>query len=112
MMYEIINPSDKCFVSAERDEGAAIVGLLLGNGMYGMRDGQRVVLPIIFNGWREWFLKTYGAEIEPWMLEHAAEIAAALDTFEYAAERSSMNNIGATAKDHAAWLWTIAGGMP
>ena len=47
-MYEIINPSDKCFVSAERDEVAAIVGLLLGNGMYGMRDGQRVVLPIIF----------------------------------------------------------------
>ena len=109
MRYEIINPSDQCFVTTDDDRIACVVGLLLGNGAYGMGDdADRVVLPIIFNGWRGWFAETFGEGIEPFMLANAGKIADCLSTFEYARERSSLNNIGAAAKGYEAWLRTIA----
>lgn len=112
MQYEIINPSDECFVHAygERaDRVACIAALLLGNGMYGLtNEADETVMPIIFNGYREWFQEQFGEGAEPFMLANLIEIADCLKTFHYAGERSSLNDIGACAKANEEWLRKVA----
>ena len=38
MKYEIINPSDKCFITSDDERLAEIVCVMLGNGSYGLKD--------------------------------------------------------------------------
>lgn len=103
--YEILNPSDRCYITTDDDRIACVVGLPLGNGRYGMRhaDG-RMVLPILFNSWHSWFSYKFGEDMQPFMLANAAKVANALSTFRYAGERSSLNDIGRLAAANAQWL--------
>lgn len=106
--YEIINPSDKCFISGDNAEMVAAAGLFLGNGKYSIvgDDGKRIGIFAPFGltddglnkAWSEEFGRTFEdlLSAEPW-----DALADVLDTFQYASERSSMNNIGSRAKSLA-----------
>lgn len=104
--WEIINPSDECYISGE-GEALAAAGVVLGRGKYALKaeDGTEALPLFLFGGEKaldEWWRKTYGRsfndylDTKPW-----AAIADVLETFRYAGERSSMNNIGNAAKVYA-----------
>ena len=108
MRYEIGNPSDKCWITAEDDRVAGAAILFLGNGQYFAipEEGEKRDIPTFFalGGDVDATCKdalgiTLTAFLEP--CENREKIAACLDTFEYAGERSSLNNIGQAAKAHA-----------
>ena len=92
MRYEIINPSDKCYIHADDVRIARIVCVLLGNGMCGLVDEQGNVAMHVFEE-----LEIPQEEISDFVNQHAAEIATVLESFEYEGERTSLNNIGRRA---------------
>ena len=92
MRYEIINPSDKCYIYAEDVRIARIVCVLLGNGMYGLVDEQGNVVMHVFEE-----LDIPQEKISDFVNQYAAEIASVLESFEYEGERTSLNNIGRRA---------------
>lgn len=102
MRYEIINPSDKCFLRADSDIVASAATIILGNGAYGLRDERDRSLPCMFlfggdpdAAWKDRFGITFSEYIgKP---ESLSAMADCLATFRYAGERSSLNNIGAAA---------------
>jgi len=84
MRYEIVNPSDNYGIDGERLPCLAAV-LLLGGGQYALRDpvtGESEGLTLFLTREQieaaliEWF----GQPGEDYMTDHAAEIAAALET--------------------------------
>ena len=98
--YEISNPSDKCFITGE----PLIVSLcvtILGNGQYPCDD-----LPTFFafgGDPEKSFMEKFGIGFEdnfknPDTLDKMGEC---FDTFRYASERSSMNNIGKRAEQNS-----------
>ena len=98
--YEIINPSDLCYVSGEFLPVSAAVALL-GNAQYGAESTEDCTnkMPIfIFGGFSEWFLDTFKISFSDYFDAHKQEIVDVLKTFEYDGERSSMNDIGKYAK--------------
>lgn len=100
MKYEIINPSDKCFVTSEVPFAAAITCMLLGNGWYGLYDenGDRFIQPMVPI---EKQLRISKQEIPELIEKHRTDIYNCLRSFEYAGEPTSCNDIGARAKAHA-----------
>jgi hypothetical protein len=101
--YEIINPSDKCYLTGA-GEPLAGAGLFLGRGKYALRgkNGEEGLPLFLFGGIEDWWKATFGRSFDSYMdtKPHAA-IADVLDTFRYAGERSSMNDIGKAAKANA-----------
>ena len=100
MRYEIVNPSDKCYISTDVPFAAAAACILLGNGWYGLRDekGTTILSPMqtlesCFNISKE--------ETAKLVEKHRKDVYECLTTFEYDGEPTSVNNIGATAKYHA-----------
>lgn len=109
MRYEIINPSDKCFVDAESELDAQIIGSLLGQGMYGMEDdGGKVVLNV-FDSLDD-ATEMSEEEICSYIDSHAETLAAAFESFRYAEERTSLTNIGENAKRFAKALHNLKSG--
>lgn len=102
MRCEVINPSDECYLTGE-GEALAAAGLFLGEGAYALLDEDgNEVLPFLPGGIHEWWLKTYGRTFRAYLETRPHEaIAAVLETFEYARERTSQNNIAARAKSYA-----------
>lgn len=101
MKYEIINPSDKCYISSENERIAKYSCLLIGNGKYGLKkaETQESVLSIyLFGISEEEILQEFGEPLEEFFEHNKKEIAECINTFEYAGERTSINNIGLTAK--------------
>lgn len=101
MKYEIINPSDKCYISSENERVAKYSCLLIGNGKYGLKkaETQESVLSIyLFGISDEEALAEFGEPFEEFFEHYKKEIAECINTFEYAGERTSLNNIGLTAK--------------
>ena len=101
--YEIINPSDKCFIYAEDVRLAKIACILLGQGFYGLMDENGEQVMGIF--------ETFGSAIEmeeakvgEFIAENKKELAEVFRSFEYAGERTSLNNIGERAKNYAIQL--------
>ena len=102
MLFEIINPSDKCFLESDNPEAVSAAVAFLGNGQYGLKDENDKKYPAfgilghdINADWKE----EYGRTIQDYMDTNPyADIAKALSTFRYNSERSSLNNIGAAAK--------------
>lgn len=92
--YEIINPSDECYLYAESDNVAAVCGILLGSGMYGIKDTVtgELVQPLFSAELKD------GTDTDKFITENKKAIKDCLKTFEYADERSSLNDIGARAK--------------
>ena len=112
MKFEIINPSDPYTMEADDLRVAAVAVCLLGNGKYGLdalgedRDKGNNVPVFIFGGHDEWFEPRFGATYEDTakqVLEQRTDaLARAFDSVTLLrAERSSMNNIGAKAKELA-----------
>lgn len=103
--YEIVNPSDKCFLTAPTLLVAALAVALLGDGKYGLKDhetGETAVPLFIFGGHDEWFQSQFGSTFEQLLdtfthPDAAMLLAAALQSVEYAGERGSLNNIKARA---------------
>ena len=65
MIFEIVNPSDKCTLEAFDHEVAAIACVLIGNGKYAL-DGidTKLEVPIfMFGGHDEWFTETFGRNV-------------------------------------------------
>lgn len=53
--YSITNQSDDVTIQADHDLVAAAVAIVLGEGRYGAKLGERVVCPIfLFGGYEEW----------------------------------------------------------
>lgn len=100
MTYEIINPSDKCFIEAESDTVAALVGNALGNGYYGVRDANGKPVLHVMQSVTEAVNMTED-EVSAFIDSHHREIRKAFESFRYAAERTSMNNIGQRAEAYA-----------
>lgn len=101
MKYEIINPSDKCFISSENERVAKFCCLLLGKGMYGLKNAEtgETVFPVYIFGMSEKVvLEELGEPLETFSHNHRSEIAECFKSFEYASERTSINNIGGMAR--------------
>jgi hypothetical protein len=109
MKYEIGNPSDKCFITADDDKVAAAVILLLGSGQYFAEpqegDPKRNIPTFFALGgdvdatWKDAFGITFTEFMDA--PENKEKMMSCFASFEYAAERSSLNNIGARAKAFA-----------
>lgn len=96
MKYEIINPSDKCFISAEDVRFAKIAGIMLGNGLYGIQDENGETVLHIFEGF-ERALGLDSDQVRELIYSNAEKMAEVFESFEYAGERTSLNNIEAKA---------------
>ena len=100
MKYEIINPSDKCYISSENDKVAKFCCLLLGNGRYGLKNAEtgENVFPIYLFGMSEKvIIEEFGEPLEAFLKNNKTQIAECFKSFEYASERTSVNNIGERA---------------
>lgn len=100
MKYEIINPSDKCFITAHDERLAKIACAVLGQGWYGLRyqDGDTVMYPL------QPLDEALGVgedEIKEIIDRNRGALADVFSSFEYEDERTSLNDIGATATAYA-----------
>ena len=101
MKYEIINPSDECYIESEDETVACFCTLILGKGKYGLNnDNDETILPILFDYVDEW-VKNHIGDVDTFMSEHIDEIIQCLRSVEYARERTSMNNIQGLAFAYA-----------
>lgn len=112
MKYEIINPSDKCFITCDNEKVAKFCVILLGNGMYGLRqeNGETVDGCFRLFDTEENLNADFDGSFEQFGKDHAQEIANCFKTFEYASDRTSLNNIGALAARLTKNFERIAGG--
>jgi hypothetical protein len=101
MKYEIINPSDKCYISSENEKVAKFCCLLLGDGRYGLKNaetGETVFSIYLFGISEDEVNNQFGEPLEQFLEHNKKQIADCFNTFEYAGERTSLNNIGERAK--------------
>jgi hypothetical protein len=107
--YEIGNPSDKCFIYGDietQKEALFAVVAILGSGSYFLVEietNKSVFGGFLFGGFEEFWENEFGrcfseSITDRELIRHAAEI---FESFEYARDRSSMNDIGARAKANA-----------
>lgn len=103
MKYEIINPSDKCFITSENEMIARFCNLLLGQGMYGLKrdDGTDADCIYLFGYSQKCLDADYEGDFKEFSYRHAKEIAECFNSFEYASEPTSVNYIGGRAKELA-----------
>lgn len=107
MKFEIINPSDKCFMIAEDLMVAAIAVSLLSEGKYALEgvDNDKEVPLFLFGGHDEWFKNQFDLSFEEAMLvvvsEKKPQLISALESIEYESERGSLNNIQQRGIDFA-----------
>ena len=100
--YSISNPSDPYTLQAPTLKIASMAVVILGGGMYGLwKDGETVLgIPQT----PEWLKATFGDHTK-FIDENIEELIAALDSVKFDGEkRSSLNNIGASAKEFAKQL--------
>ena len=88
MKYEIINPSDKCFITSDDERLAEIVCVMLGNGSYGLKDENGNTVLCVLEP-----LDISEEEVLYIFKEKREELAKVFLSFEYADKRTSLNNI-------------------
>ena len=99
--YEIINPSDKCFIYSDNLRVAKFCCLLLGNGRYGLTDcetNETAFSIYLFGISEEQIVKEFGEPLDKFMEHNKVEIVECFKSFEYPYERTSLNNIGERAR--------------
>lgn len=103
MEYEIINPSDKAFITAESFKTACIATAILGSGRYGLKgDGKTMPVLIFATGW---FLDTFKQDIEEAVREIDDKLLKeAFLSVRLESKRSSLNDIVGRAKELAELL--------
>jgi hypothetical protein len=105
LRYEIINPSDECWIEAGDEMLACVVALLLGGGNYGLdcENGEKVMPPFLLGGFDEWWSqKSPGVEFGCYVDASLPKLLPVFESFKYARERTSVNDIGARAARFAA----------
>lgn len=100
MKYEIINPSDKCYIYADNEKLAKIACALLGNQWYGLKDENGEMILGILENIND-ALGMTDNDIEKFIYDNATELSDIFSSFEYADERTSLNNIGGRAELYA-----------
>ena len=97
MKYEIINMSDECYITSDNESVAKFCCLFVGEGHYALLNTEKeTVLPLfIFSkkGEVENYLKTNFGEAKQFIKDNYQAILDCCDSFEYARERTSLNNI-------------------
>ncbi|EPP8766632.1 hypothetical protein QDT13_001905 [Acinetobacter baumannii] len=71
MIFELINPSDKCTFEAPNLKIAALVTCVLGNGQYSAK-GIKHDLDVpffLFGGHEEWFISKFGTNFEETLIQ-------------------------------------------
>ena len=103
MKYEIINPSDKCYITSNNELVARFCCLLLGNGHYVLRDENNndIGNMYLFGATKETLDEEYDGDFEAFAKTHWKDIVTCFKSFEYEGERTSANNIGARAEENA-----------
>jgi len=104
VVCEIINPSDK-YTCEVTDLGVAAIGLFMLSGKYAIR-GEGVNIPMFdFLGeaaTEKWFVDNTGMGMEAYVKSmDKKEVGKFLQTVKIVGKRSSINNIGAVAKELA-----------
>lgn len=102
--YEIINPSDACYIHSDDVRVAKYCCLFLGNGWYGLRDcesGETVFGVQIFGFSKNDAVRELGEDIREFCQHNKKAIIECFKSFEYAEERTSLNNIGERAAHYA-----------
>ena len=102
--YEIINPSDKCYIYSDNLRVAKFCCLLLGNGRYGLTDCEtnETAFGFYFFGISDKaIIEEFGSTLQEFLENNTAEIVECFKSFEYPYERKSFNNIGARASSLA-----------
>lgn len=91
--FELSNPSDPYTLVSEDETVACMAALLLGNGMYVLRDEEdRAVLPLLFGGALDAWLAARVGDLTVYLDREAGRIADVLDsvTVGSRAERSAL----------------------
>lgn len=100
MKYEIINPSDLCFITSEDPILAKIACAILGKGFYGLRSETGEIAMPTFASMEESTGMTT-TELGAYINGHVTELAQVFRSFEYKTKRTSLNDIGGYAKSLA-----------
>lgn len=101
--YEIINPSDECYIYSDDVRFSQIACYYLGNGFYGLKsESGELVLPI-FKPITD-VLNMNEIEFKQFIHDNKKELIKVFRSFEYADERTSLNNIGEKAEKIAEML--------
>ena len=97
MKFEIINPSDKCYIFADDQRLAIIACSILGRGMYGLKNehGETVLYPFQDV---DYALGITMQEVNELAKVSRVELARIFGSFQYEDTRTSLNNIGRTAE--------------
>lgn len=95
--YEIINPSDKCFIYADDERLAKIACVVLGRGWYGLENENGETVINIMESLND-ALGMTDEEIKKLMDENIIELSKVFLSIEYAYERTSLNNIEELSK--------------
>jgi len=102
MKFEIMNPSDKCFIEGDDFKNVCVATTILGEGFYGLQevDGDLTMPPLNFT--KGWFENTFNQDIETILNEaNKNELADIMSTVCLPSERSSMNDIKGLAEYYA-----------
>lgn len=100
MKYEIINPSDICFITSDDPALAKVACAVLGKGFYGLRaETGEIIMPIFSSLEASTGMTT--PELGAYINGHVSELAQVFRSFEYETERTSLNDIGGYAKSLA-----------
>lgn len=99
--YEIVNPSDKCFLTSPSLLLAAVAICLLGEGSYALTDtetGEKAVPLFLFGGHDAFFQEKFGITLNDAIgqctaPENAPQLAEVLQSVEYDSKPGSLNNI-------------------
>lgn len=98
MKYEIINMSDECYITSENEDVAKFCCLFVGEGHYALKNAEtkETVLPLFIlsaEGELQDYLKRNFGEAKQFIKDNYQAILDCCDSFEYARERTSLNNI-------------------
>ena len=83
--YEIINPSDQCYISAADPLAAKVSIMLLSRGAYALKDkdGETVLPMVRFSGYKEWLESEGISNLQGYVDKHYGDMAKALRTVTY-----------------------------
>lgn len=115
MKFEIINPSDKLFLTAPDLLISAVAICLLSKGVYalkGIGDNDNLEVPLfLFGGHDGWFLENLNCTFQEALIkakERKQELIDCLKSIEYETERGSMNNIQQCGIDIAKSIYDVS----
>jgi len=105
LRFEIMQPSDKCFVEGDDFKTVCIATIILGEGKYGLQevDGELHMPPVIFS--THWFKTAFGeTEKEAIQLIDPMKLIPIFKSVKLAGKISSLNDIEGRAKELASFL--------